>query len=236
MIDVTDATFQAEVIERSSHTPVVVDLWAPWCGPCKTLGPMIERVIDETKGRVILAKVNVDENQQVAAAFQVQSIPAVYALVNGQVVDGFMGAQPEDKLREFVNKLIAGELAGELQGLVAAGDEVSLRKAIELDPTHKPAALALARLLLADRAQEALDILEPLESDDEVEQLAEQARQAVLPSDARTGIEHELTDLLDKVKGDDDARGRFVELLDQLAVGDPDCAGEWRRKLATRLY
>jgi len=236
MIDVTDATFQTEVIERSSQTPVVVDLWAPWCGPCKTLGPLIEKVVDETNGRVVLAKVNVDENPQVSAAFQVQSIPAVYALVNGQVVDGFMGAQPEDKLREFTNKLIAGELAAELEALVGIGNEESLRKAIEVDPTYKPAVVALARILLVDRASEVLELLEAVESDDEIEQLADEARQAVLPDDARTGIEHELTTLLATVKGDDEARQRFVELLEELTAGDPAAAGEWRRKLSTQLY
>ena len=109
MIDVTDASFEAEILNRSMTTPVVVDLWAPWCGPCKTLGPIIEKVVDETNGRVVLAKINVDENPQASAAFRVQSIPAVYALHQGQVVDGFIGAQPEAQIREFVNKLIADE-------------------------------------------------------------------------------------------------------------------------------
>ena len=95
MGDVTDATFAAEVIERSTQVPVVVDLWAPWCGPCKTLSPIIERVIADTDGAVELAKVNVDENPQVSQAFQVQGIPAVFAIVDGQVVDHFVGAQGE---------------------------------------------------------------------------------------------------------------------------------------------
>ena len=94
-IDVTDATFPTEVVERSKQVPVVVDLWAEWCGPCKTLGPILEKVIDETGGKVVLAKVDVDANPQIAAAFQVQGIPAVYALKDGKVVDGFVGAQPE---------------------------------------------------------------------------------------------------------------------------------------------
>ena len=93
-IDVTDATFPAEVVERSKQVPVVVDLWAEWCGPCKTLGPILEKVIDETDGKVVLAKVDVDANRQTADAFQVQGIPAVYALKDGKVVDGFVGAQP----------------------------------------------------------------------------------------------------------------------------------------------
>ena len=94
-VDVTDATFQTEVLDRSASHPVVVDLWAPWCGPCRTIGPILERVTDATDGEVVLVKVNVDENPGISKAFQVQSIPAVYALRNGEVVDGFVGAQPE---------------------------------------------------------------------------------------------------------------------------------------------
>src|ERR687890_536176 len=105
-IDVTDATFPTEVVERSRSVPVVVDLWAQWCGPCRTLGPILEKVIDETDGKVLLAKVDVDSNRQVAEAFQVQGIPAVYALKDGAVVDGFVGAQPEANVREFVARLL----------------------------------------------------------------------------------------------------------------------------------
>src|ERR1700759_2061725 len=94
-IDVTDATFEQEVIERSETVPVVVDLWAPWCGPCRTLGPIIEKVIDETGGGGALTKVNVDENPGISQAFGVQSIPLVVALKDGKPVDGFLGAYPE---------------------------------------------------------------------------------------------------------------------------------------------
>src|SRR5213078_4303297 len=131
MIDVTDATFESDVLERSKEVPVVVDLWAEWCGPCRTLGPIIERVVDATDGRVELVKVNVDENPRVSAAFQVQSIPAVYALKDGQVVDGFIGALPEQAVAEFVGRLEAP--ASEADELVAKGDEESLRRALELD-------------------------------------------------------------------------------------------------------
>ena len=94
-LDVTDATFQTDVVERSAEVPVVIDLWAPWCGPCRTLGPIIEKVIDETDGQVVLVKVNVDENPDISRAFQVQSIPPCIAVKDGQAVDGFLGAQPE---------------------------------------------------------------------------------------------------------------------------------------------
>lgn len=198
---------------------------------------MIEKVIGETNGKVFLAKVNVDENPQVSQAFQVQSIPAVYALVNGQVVDGFMGAQPEAALREFVNKLIAGELDEELASLVSAGDEASLQQALEIDPTHRPAAVAMARILIGSgRSAEALTVLDPVESDDEIEMLVEMARQSALPDDAKAGIEQQLGQLLGQVKGDEDARMAFIELLDELGVGDPDAAAQWRKKLSTQLF
>src|ERR1043166_8191859 len=109
MADITDATFEQDVLERSKQVPVVVDLWAPWCGPCKTLGPIIERVVADTGGKVELAKVNVDVNPQVSRAFQVQSIPAVYALKDGKVVDGFVGAQPEHVVQAFVEALLPTE-------------------------------------------------------------------------------------------------------------------------------
>ena len=237
MIDVTDATFDAEVVQRSMTTPVVVDLWAPWCQPCKTLGPIIEKVVNETNGKVVLAKINVDENPQVSQAFRVQSIPAVFALANGQVVDTFVGAQPEPKIREFVNNLIAGEMQAELAALATAGDEASLRRAVEIDPTFKPAALPLAHLLLtAGQANEALAVLEPLPADDDVKMLADAARASALPTDERSKIETRLTDLLERVKDDDDARSEFVGLLDELSVGDPAAAADWRKKLSTRLF
>ena len=94
MADVNDATFGTEVVERSKTVPVVIDLWADWCGPCKTLGPILEKVIDETQGLVELAKVDVEANPQVAGAFQVQSIPAVYAMKDEKIIDGFVGALP----------------------------------------------------------------------------------------------------------------------------------------------
>ena len=103
--DVTSETFMNEVIEESKSTPVIVDFWAPWCGPCKELGPNIEKAVNSANGKVILAKVNIDENQAIAAQLRVQSIPTVYAFVDGQPVDGFSGAQPESAINEFVKKV-----------------------------------------------------------------------------------------------------------------------------------
>ncbi len=237
MIDVQDATFEAEVIQRSMTTPVVVDLWAPWCGPCRTLGPLIEKVVDETDGRVVLAKINVDENPGASAAFQVQSIPAVYALKGGQVVDGFIGAQPEPAIREFVNKLLDGEQSDEVQALLAKGDEESLRKAIELDVENVQAVGMLAALLLqSDRAPEAVQVLTDGPDDPMLDQLLTQARELAMPSDARNQIEQKLATLIETVKENDEDRAEFISLLDELAVGNPEAVADWRRKLSTRLF
>ena len=122
-IDVTDATFQAEVIDRSMTTPVVVDLWATWCNPCKTLTPILERVVGETNGQVELVKVDVDANPGISQAFRVQSIPMVVAFKDGQPVDAFMGAQGEHEVREFVSRLVPTEQENQLKSLIAAGDE-----------------------------------------------------------------------------------------------------------------
>src|SRR3954462_15744391 len=134
MSDVTDATFEQDVLERSKQIPVVVDLWAPWCGPCRTLGPIIEKVVDDTDGKVELVKVNVDENPAISNAFQVQSIPAVYALSDGKVVDGFIGALPERGVGGFSGRVAPAET--EADKLATAGDEDSLRKALAEDPDH----------------------------------------------------------------------------------------------------
>src|SRR4051794_32221773 len=157
-MDVTDATFETAVLDRSDEVPVVVDLWAEWCGPCRTLGPIIEKVVGETEGRVELVKVNVDENPRVASMFQVQSIPAVYALKDRQVVDGFVGALPEQQVRAFIERIAPA--ATEADQLATRGDEASLRAALELDRDHEGAIVALAELL-SERGDtdEALELL-----------------------------------------------------------------------------
>src|SRR5690606_26693318 len=240
-IDVTDSTFQTEVLERSLTTPVVVDLWAPWCGPCRTLGPILEKVVGETGGQVVLAKVNVDENPQISQAFRVQGIPAVYAVVGGQVVDGFIGAQPEHVVREFVGRLRPSEQEQELARLVEAGDEASLRRALEIKPDHEPAIVALAELLAGRRqdgdVDEALALLDRIPETPESRRVRAMLRTGETPQAAEDGdeITARLDELLERVKGDDEARQEFVDLLEVLGADDPRTA-EYRRKLSRQLF
>ncbi len=120
--ETTTQTFMADVIEESRRRPVLVDFWAPWCGPCKTLGPIIERAVAATKGKVKLVKMNIDEHPAVAQQLRIQSIPTVYAFVNGQPVDGFMGALPESQIKAFIERLMGGPADADIAEVLAAAD------------------------------------------------------------------------------------------------------------------
>ena len=122
--DVTEANFMAEVVDKSMTVPVIVDFWAPWCGPCRQLGPALEAAVNDAKGKVVMVKVNVDENQMIAGQMRVQSIPTVYAFWQGQPVDGFQGALPASELKKFVEKLSAMAGDGGLADAVAAAEEM----------------------------------------------------------------------------------------------------------------
>lgn len=234
MIDVTDATFETDVLDKSVELPVVVDLWAPWCGPCKTLGPIIEQVIDDTDGQVLLAKVNVDDNPAVAQAFQVQGIPAVYALKDRKVVDGFVGAQGPAEVAEFVRRLLPTKEQTEVERLVELGDEASLQQALELEPDNEDAIVTLAELWVAeDKADDALALLARIPETPETRRVAALARTGFLLEIDE--IVAKLEGLLDQVKDDDAARQEFVDLLELLGPDDPRTA-DYRKQLTRRLF
>ncbi len=237
VIDVTDATFETAVLTRSETVPVVVDLWAPWCGPCRQLGPIIESQVAATNGAVELAKVNVDENPQTAGAFRVQSIPAVYAVRDRQVVDGFIGAQGEAEVKDFVERVAGGlsEVASEADELVAAGDEASLRKALELQPDHAGAVVALAEMLVGrGDDDEALQLLARIPESPETRRVAALARLGGSTPDAED-LDRRLDALLATAKQDEAARQEYLDILDALGPDDPR-TGPYRRKLATALF
>ncbi len=232
-IDVTDASFEQDVVERSKSAAVVVDLWAPWCGPCKTLGPIIEKVVDATDGQVVLAKVNVDENPAISQAFQVQSIPAVFALRDGQVVDGFVGAYPEHEVQRFVDGLLPSEEESQVAQLLAAGDQLSLRQALALEPGNEDVIVALAEVLVGQGdTEEALALLEKIPATDRTRKIAAAARVGIEPTD---DYDAKLEALLDRVRGDDEARQAFVDILELMGPDDPRTAG-YRRRLTAQLF
>jgi len=248
--DVIEADFEREVIERSRELPVVVDFWAEWCGPCRTLGPALEQAVSSRDGKVLLAKVDVDSNPGLSQRYGIRGIPAVKAFRDGAVVDEFVGALPAEAVERFINGLVPSEA----DALVAEGDEQSLRRALELDPDHPRAASALAALLLErGDAEAALALVEQIDGDFAAEGIAARARlelsgarerlpelAAGLDSLAASDFEQALEHLSSAVEqADEETR----ELIRRVMVGiftelgaDHPLSTAYRRRLAAALY
>jgi putative thioredoxin len=242
-IDVTEASFEAEVLERSRQVPVVVDFWADWCGPCKQLTPALEKAEAARGGQVVLAKVDVDSNQRLAAAFQVQGIPAVKAFREAKVVDEFVGALPPAKVEAFFDGL-APSRADEL---LAAGDELSLREAAELEPGRGDVAVALAKARLERGAEaEALEAVVGHEGDFAAAGIGARVRLteagvgaeafAALDRGEREAALDALIPLIADADDErrDDLRRAIVGILSDLDPAD-STARAYRRRLATAL-
>jgi len=251
-MDVTDSTFQTAVIERSRSVPVIVDFWAAWCGPCRQLGPVIERAVQARSGKVELAKVDVDTNPMLARTFRIQGIPAVIAFRDGKPVADFVGAQPPAAIERFIDALVPSEA----DALVEQGDEESLRRALELDPARADAAVALARILRArGESDQALEVLVRVPGSFAADGLAARIkleRAAALAdgsgaldlSEAFAALDagdqrHALGLLLAALPvadGErDDIRRVVVGVLDELGIEHP-LARDTRRRLASALY
>jgi putative thioredoxin len=244
-MDVSEATFQTAVIERSRALPVVVDFWAEWCGPCRQLGPLLERAAAARSGKLELVKVDVDANPNLARTFQIQGIPAVKAFRDGRIAAEFVGVRPAPAIDQFLDAL----LPSEVDALVAQGDEASLRQALEREPYRADAAVPLARLLLTrGKEDEALEILKNVAGSFAADGLSARialtrraepdlsgAFAALDAGETERALDLLIAALPSSDGARDDIRRVIVGILEELGVEHP-LARESRRRLASALY
>jgi putative thioredoxin len=245
-VDVTEATFDAEVIERSREVPVIVDFWAAWCGPCRQLTPILEQAVERRDGAVVLAKVDIDANPTLAQAYRVMSIPLVKGFRDGGAVAEFVGLQPPAAIEAFLDRLVPSEV----DRLVSEGDEASLREAIAREPGHVGARVALARLLRDEgRDDEVPEVLEPVGFDQGAAALLSRVRLAAVDQpDVQAGLaaldrgqtEQGLGHLLDAVRIAEpelreDLRQALLGVFAELGEHHP-LSVRFRRRLAQALY
>ena len=245
--DVSTKTFEKEVLEVSKTVPVIVDFWAPWCGPCRSLTPIIEKVVGEFKGRVKLVKVNSDDNPELSQAFRIQSIPNVIAFKDGRAVSQFVGAQPESQVRTFIEKLLPSQMEEALENaeaLLAAGN---------LDDAERQLAVIKSDPSIAARIEAVRQGIAYARAGDQGPAEAElRAKLEANPADHETRLAlagiyagqrrykeamDELLEILKRAKNwrEGEARKQLISLL-TLAAGQPALVAEYRRKLTSAMF